>query len=335
MNQQQQSRQIASKSTDCIVLIYTQTHNTHFIVCSRVISPNSVLFISLVLFLFCSSFSFFILVFIKLISFFLFSQDSETQRRLEMLHRGEEDDLYRQFSKKRAEEEQNVNTVIQEEWEKELEKLTARYHYEMTKKQKKISMDEERAMTLRHQKDKDDLEKNMTIKLDRKKESLTKKLLEAERHATAELVEKQSKEMMNLITEKLQEFTISRSASNGKNATSSSATANGGGSNGHSSNGHRDRFHVNASIFDLFLFNFNFFVELFAQHSNSNADDSSDGKSSPSGSSYNSGIPVASYPSAPPPPNVPTISKLDIYSDPNVFAELDQIAINVRDATTI
>ncbi|XP_017484450.1 PREDICTED: uncharacterized protein LOC108373117 [Rhagoletis zephyria] len=187
--------------------------------------------------------------------------DSETQRRLEMLHRGEEDDLYRQFSKKRAEEEQNVNTVIQEEWEKELEKLTARYHYEMTKKQKKISMDEERAMTLRHQKDKDDLEKNMTIKLDRKKESLTKKLLEAERHATAELVEKQSKEMMNLITEKLQEFTISRSASNG--------------------------------------------------------------------SSYNSGIPVASYPSAPPPPNVPTISKLDIYSDPNVFAELDQIAINV------
>lgn len=233
--------------------------------------------------------------------------DSETQRRLEMLHRGEEDDLYRQFSKKRAEEEQNVNTVIQEEWEKELEKLTARYHYEMTKKQKKISMDEERAMTLRHQKDKDDLEKNMTIKLDRKKESLTKKLLEAERHATAELVEKQSKEMMNLITEKLQEFTISRSASNGKNATSSSTTANGSGSNGHSSNGHRDRFH----------------------HSNGNADDSSDGKSSPSGSSYNSGIPVASYPSAPPPPNVPTISKLDIYSDPNVFAELDQIAINV------
>lgn len=160
-----------------------------------------------------------------------------------MLHRSEEDDLYRQFSKKRVEEELHVNTVIQEEWEKELEKLTARYHHEMSKKQKKISMDEERAMTLRHQKDKDDLEKNMTIKLDRKKESLTKKLLEAERHATAELVEKQSKEMMNLITEKLQEFTISRSASKGKN---SSSTTN-GGSNGHGTNGHKDQHHSHVS----------------------------------------------------------------------------------------
>jgi len=73
-------------------------------------------------------------------------------------------------------------------------------------KKRKISPDEEKALTLRHQKEKEDLEKNMTIKLDRKKESLTRKLLEQERQATAELVDKQSKEMMNLINEKYNEF---------------------------------------------------------------------------------------------------------------------------------
>jgi len=138
-----------------------------------------------------------------------------------MLHRDEEDALYRQFSQTRAEEALHINSQIKEEWEKELEKLTSRFHHEMSTRRKKISMDEERALTLRHQRDKEDLEKNMTIKLDRKKESLTKKLLEQERQATAELVEKQSKEMMNLITEKLHEFSISRnhSSSNGTNGT--------------------------------------------------------------------------------------------------------------------
>ena len=76
----------------------------------------------------------------------------------------------------------------------------------MNTKKKRISNDEEKALTLRHQKEKDDLEKNMTVKLDRKKESLTKKLLEQERQATAELVDKQSREMMNLIHEKFNEF---------------------------------------------------------------------------------------------------------------------------------
>ena len=139
-----------------------------------------------------------------------------------MLHREEEDALYRQFSKKRVEEELHISSQVQEEWEKELEKLTSRFHYEMTLKKKKNSMDEERTLTLRHQKEKEDLEKNMTIKLGRKKESITKKLLEQERQATSDLVEKQSKEMMNLITEKLHEFTISRthSSSNGNGSTS-------------------------------------------------------------------------------------------------------------------
>lgn len=59
--------------------------------------------------------------------------------------------------------------ILQEEWEKELEKLTSRYHQEIRRKRNNFSVtpDEERAMTMRHQKDKDDLEKNMTVKLDR------------------------------------------------------------------------------------------------------------------------------------------------------------------------
>lgn len=50
------------------------------------------------------------------------------------------------------------------------------------------------------------LEKTMTIKLDRKKETLKRKLKEFERQATAELVERQSREMLALISMKLEEF---------------------------------------------------------------------------------------------------------------------------------
>jgi len=124
-----------------------------------------------------------------------------------MRHRAEEDALYQQFAKKRAEEETTISQEIQEEWEKELERLTSKFQYEMSmKKAKKFSSDEEKAITLRLQREKQDLEKNMTIKLDRKKESLTRKLLEQERQATADLVDKQSKEMISLINEKLFEY---------------------------------------------------------------------------------------------------------------------------------
>lgn len=153
-------------------------------------------------------------------------QDEEVQIKLEMRHRAEEDALYRQFAKKRAEEETSVSQQIQEEWEIELEKLTSRFQHELTTKKarKNLSTDEERALTVRLQKEKADLEKNMTIKLDRKKGSITKKLLEQERQAsrnsqlpavhlltlfvsqaTAELVDKQSREMILLINQKLEE----------------------------------------------------------------------------------------------------------------------------------
>ena len=132
-----------------------------------------------------------------------------------MRHREEEDALYRQFAKKRAEEESCISQQIQEEWELELERLTSRFQQELgTKKSRKIiSSDEERALTVKLQHEKADLEKNMTIKLDRKKGSITKKLLEQERQATAELVDKHSREMIHLINEKLEQFKQVSSAS--------------------------------------------------------------------------------------------------------------------------
>lgn len=186
--------------------------------------------------------------------------DKEVQTKLEMKHRAEEDALYRQFAKKRAEEEVHINQIIQEEWEKELEKLTSRFNYEMKTKKKRISNDEEKALTIRHQKERDDLEKNMTIKLDRKKESLTRKLLEQERAATADLVERHSKEMLNLINEKRHEFVLNQ----------------------------------NINERDGYL-----------------------------------SEELVPYPTHPPPPSPPLISKIEIYSDPSVFLELDQVAINV------
>ena len=99
--------------------------------------------------------------------------------------------MYRQFAKKRAEEQTHISEQIKEEWQEELEKLTSKFTNNNVN-----NLSKEKAH----------LEKNMTIKLDRKKETLTRKLLEQERQATADLVDKQSKEMINLITEKLFEY---------------------------------------------------------------------------------------------------------------------------------
>lgn len=63
------------------------------------------------------------------------------------------------------------------------------------------------------------LEKTMTIKLDRKKETLKRKLKEFERQATAELVEKQSREMLALISMKLDEYKEEQKVSLGLNLT--------------------------------------------------------------------------------------------------------------------
>lgn len=69
--------------------------------------------------------------------------------------------------------------VFQDEWEKELERLTNRFERELQTKKKRP--DEQKVLTLRHQQEREDLEKHMTLRRDKKKESLTRKLLEHER----------------------------------------------------------------------------------------------------------------------------------------------------------
>lgn len=68
------------------------------------------------------------------------------------------------------------------------------------------SRDEEKTLTLRHQQQKDDLEKNMTLRRTKKKESLTRKILEVERSETAALVDRQSSEMLELISARRSEY---------------------------------------------------------------------------------------------------------------------------------
>lgn len=59
-----------------------------------------------------------------------------------------------------------------DEWEKELEQLSARWEREKGG----------RVRTQQFQQEKEDLEKNMTLRRDKKKESLTRKMLEHERY---------------------------------------------------------------------------------------------------------------------------------------------------------
>ena len=68
---------------------------------------------------------------------------------------------------------------VQEEWEKELEKLTSRFERELATKRKKP--EDQKVLTLKLQQEREDLEKNMTLRRDKKKESITRKLLEHER----------------------------------------------------------------------------------------------------------------------------------------------------------
>ena len=73
----------------------------------------------------------------------------------------------------------NSLPLPQDEWEKELERLTSRFERELQTKKKRP--EEQKVLTLRHQQEREDLEKNMTIRRDKKKESITRKLLEHER----------------------------------------------------------------------------------------------------------------------------------------------------------
>ena len=124
---------------------------------------------------------------------------------LEEQHRAEEDRLYKQFREQRLKEEEKAVKGIQEEWEVELQKMTSKFERDLALKNK--NKDEQKVLTLKYAKEKEAFEKNMTLKREKKKESVTRKLLEQERAATAALVEKHSKEMMNLIAEKKANYT--------------------------------------------------------------------------------------------------------------------------------
>ena len=112
----------------------------------------------------------------------------------------EEDRLYKEFHQMRTAEEEKAVEGIQEEWEIELTKLTAKFEKSLQTKTKNI--EDQKVLTIKYTKEKDKFERDMTLKREKKKESVTKKLIEHERAAAAELVEKQSEEMMNLIAER-------------------------------------------------------------------------------------------------------------------------------------
>ena len=130
-------------------------------------------------------------------------QDEEEQRELEDRQKQEEDRLYREFHQMRTKEEERALKGIQEEWEVELTKLTAKFEKDLQTKAR--SKEDQKVLTLKYAKEKDKFEKNMTLKREKKKESVTKRLLEHERAAAAALVDKHSEEMMKLIVEKKKE----------------------------------------------------------------------------------------------------------------------------------
>lgn len=167
------------------------------------------------------------------------------QKLLEMRHREEEDALFKAFEAKWRQEESCITEQIRQEWQIELANLLDKYkrqlssikHEESPSKkplkfephQKLIGCSNENGNP-DHETDHDsnehsssrpqlnkkkqqmiefermNLETTMTLKLDKKRETLKRKLKEFERQATAELVEKQSKEMLALISVKLGEF---------------------------------------------------------------------------------------------------------------------------------
>lgn len=121
-----------------------------------------------------------------------------------MKHRKEEDDLYRKFARKREEEDRKMQSEFENEWERELQRLTHRFEKELATS--KRSREDQNILTLKHEQQKEDLEKNMTLRRSKKKESITRKILEHERFETAALVDRQSSEMLELISARRSEY---------------------------------------------------------------------------------------------------------------------------------
>merc|ERR1712130_702228 len=79
--------------------------------------------------------------------------DEEEQRMLEDQHRAEEDRLYREFHQMRTQEEEKALQGIQEEWEVELTKLTAKFEKDLQTKTK--NKEDQKVLTLKYAKEKD------------------------------------------------------------------------------------------------------------------------------------------------------------------------------------
>ncbi|CAD6192087.1 unnamed protein product [Caenorhabditis auriculariae] len=115
--------------------------------------------------------------------------DYDAQTRLELLHRRDEDQLYETFQHRRAEESEQFENETREEWEKALADFA-----------KKFEKGQAAA------KSKDDLIRQLTIKREKKLETLHTKRRERERHQTAELVDRQAKEMLDLFKASRSEY---------------------------------------------------------------------------------------------------------------------------------
>uniref|UniRef100_A0A0K0EKG5 LIM zinc-binding domain-containing protein n=1 Tax=Strongyloides stercoralis TaxID=6248 RepID=A0A0K0EKG5_STRER len=108
--------------------------------------------------------------------------DYDTQTRLELIHREMEDKLYEEFNDERQREMREFEKETKEEWEKALDEFAKKYHKGQIKENKS----------------KDELIRCLTLKREKKLETLNMKRRERERMKTAELVDKQAMEMLEL-----------------------------------------------------------------------------------------------------------------------------------------
>uniref|UniRef100_A0A1I7ZV80 LIM zinc-binding domain-containing protein n=1 Tax=Steinernema glaseri TaxID=37863 RepID=A0A1I7ZV80_9BILA len=114
--------------------------------------------------------------------------DYDTQTRLELIHRGDEDKLYEAFDENREREYHQFERETKEEWEQALADFARKF---------------EKGQVAA--KNKDDLIRQLTIKRDKKLETLNVRRRERERKQTAELVDRQAKEMLELFRQARQD----------------------------------------------------------------------------------------------------------------------------------
>ncbi|MFH4975530.1 hypothetical protein AB6A40_002239 [Gnathostoma spinigerum] len=110
-----------------------------------------------------------------------YTVDYDAQTRLELMHRNDEDRLYEAFDRNKKQEFEQFERETKEEWEQALADFARKF---------------EKGQTAR--KNKEDLIRQLTIKRDRKFETLQNRRKERERMQTAELVDRQAKEMLEL-----------------------------------------------------------------------------------------------------------------------------------------